>query len=123
MSGRASRAKGKRGQNAFEALLEKRDWVAAEVQAGKEAEDFLAVCPEGVTYAVEVKNTVATGPEHVKQAKEQARKRGKGVRWLLAWHIPCTSSWLIQRQGKRPALWHEADEIGGVVRVIVQEST
>lgn len=109
MSGRASRDKGKRGQNAFEALLAARDWTAAEVQAGKTSEDFLAICPAGMSYAVEVKNTVSTGPEHLKQAREQARRRGKGVRWLLAWHIPGTSSWLVQRQGDRPAVWHATE--------------
>lgn len=106
MSGRASRDKGKRGHTAFAGLLAARDWIAAETQAGQSSEDFLAQCPDGRLYAVEVKATVTATPGHLRQAKEQAQRRGKGVRWLLAWHIPGTSSWLVQRQGDRPAVWH-----------------
>lgn len=109
MSGRASRDKGRRGHAAFAALLAERDWVAAETQAGQRSEDFLAQCPDGKLYAVEVKNTVSTGPEHVRQAVEQARKRGRGVRWLLAWHIPGESSWLVRRQGCKPVVWHAGE--------------
>ena len=109
MSGRASRDKGRRGHTAFAALLAERDWVAAETQAGQQAEDFLAVDPAGVVYAVEVKNTVSSGPEHLRQAKEQAHKRGKGVRWLLAWHLPGESSWLVRRQGCKSVVWHAGE--------------
>lgn len=109
MSGRTSRDKGNRGERAFAAVLKSRDWVYLPSGSGDEAEDGLAI-DDGKTYAVEVKNTVTLQPAHLKQAMEQARKRGKGVRWLLAWHIPHTSSWLVQRQGERPVVWHGGEE-------------
>lgn len=111
MSGKASRSKGKRGEAAFRALLTSRDWTAIPGQGGADVEDALAIDPDGSVWAVEIKNTAASLPAHMEQSKEQARLRGKGVRWLLAWHIPQSSSWLVQRQGFRPCVWHQEGEV------------
>lgn len=109
MSGRTSRDKGNRGERAFAAVLKSRDWVYLQSGAGDDAEDGLAI-KDGKTYSVEVKNTKDYRQVYLKQAMEQARKRGKGVRWMLAWHIPHESSWLVQRQGERPVVWHGGEE-------------
>ena len=108
MSGRASRNKGRRGQTEFAALLAARDWTHVETAAGKASEDFLAIDPDGTTWAVEVKNTSAITAAHKAQAMEQAKARR--ARWMLASHISGSSSWLIQRQGMRPAVWHSSDQ-------------
>ncbi len=105
--GKASRAKGARGQSAFASLLSERDYTVAPVSCGVLAEDLIATDPEGRTWAVEVKKTKAMQPGHLKQAKEQAHRRK--ARWMLAQHIEGSSSWLVRRQGERPVVWHERD--------------
>ena len=104
MKGNSSRSKGRRGQAAFAALLAERDWTHVETAAGKATEDFLAIDPDGIAWAVEVKNTAAITQNHRAQAMQQALARK--ARWMLASHICGSSSWLIQRQGMRPAVWH-----------------
>ena len=104
MSGRATRAKGRRGQTAAINLLRDRDWTVADLSAGVDCEDGLACDPDGNWYSLEVKNTAAITQAHKKQALEQARKRR--LPWLLMNKIAGTSSWLIQRQGARPTVWH-----------------
>ena len=101
--GAFSRSKGRRGQSAFSAILTARDWVIADLSAGKASEDLLATDPDGNTWAVEVKNTATITPAHLKQAKEQAEKRR--ARWMLANHLEGTSCWLVRRQGERPVVW------------------
>lgn len=108
MKGKASRSKGRRGQTAFAALLAERDWTHVETASGKATEDFLAIDPNGNTWAVEVKNTAAITTAHRNQAMEQAKARR--ARWMLASHIDGTGSWLIQAQGKRPVVWHMKSE-------------
>ena len=104
VSGRASRAKGRRGQAEFSALLASRDWTAVETNNGKPTEDFLAIDTSGVVWSVEVKNCAGIMPAHKRQAMDQAKKRR--ARWMLASHIEGSSSWLVQRQGERPCVWH-----------------
>lgn len=101
----ASRSKGRKGQQEARSLLTARDWSVAELNAGTAAEDFWACdLSSGKTYSVEVKNAVAITTAHRKQAMTQAAK--SKLPWLLMSKIAGTSSWLVQRQGERPAVWH-----------------
>lgn len=103
MAGNATRSKGRRGQLEFANLLRSRDWSVAELNAGTCAEDFIAVSPVGISYAVEVKNTTVITQAHRQQAMKQAEARR--LPWLLASKIAGTGSWLVQRQGDRPVCW------------------
>lgn len=103
--GRAARSKGRRGQQAFTRVLMERDWVVHELNAGKAVADFVATDPQGRTWCVEVKNTAGIPPGHMVQARGQAKKAQ--LPWLLANKLAGTSSWLVRRQGERPAVWHE----------------
>lgn len=109
MSGAASRSKGRRGQAEAQALLRARDWSVAELNAGTAREDFWA-CDllTGKTYSVEVKNTTAITTAHRVQAMRQAQTAK--LPWMLCSKIAGTSSWLIQRQGERPVVWHMEGE-------------
>lgn len=102
---KASRDKGRKGQREARALLTSRDWSVAELNGGTSVEDFIAVSPDGMSYACEVKNTVAITTAHRAQAMAQAKARK--LPWMLVSKIAGSSSWLIQRQGMRPAVWHE----------------
>ena len=104
---KASRDKGRRGQREAQALLTSRDWSVAELNGGTSAEDFIAVDRwDGKSYSVEVKNTVSITTAHRAQAMTQAKARS--LPWMLLSKIAGTSSWLVQRQGHRPAVWHES---------------
>ena len=104
MSGRMSRNKGARGQGEFRAMLVERDWIVDQITAGVSAADLIATDSSGKTWAVEVKNCASIIPGHKKQAMEQGSKRR--LPWLLANKIAGTSSWLVQRQGGVPQVWH-----------------
>jgi Holliday junction resolvase-like predicted endonuclease len=103
--GKASRDKGRRGQREALDMLTSRDWIAAELNNGKESEDVLATDPNGIVWSVEVKNTVSITIAQRKQAMTQAKQRK--ARWMLMNKIAGTSSWLIQRQGEEPTTWKE----------------
>lgn len=103
---KASRDKGRRGQREAQALLQSRDWRTAELNAGTAVEDMIATDPDGKAWAVEVKNTVAITTAHRAQAVAQGKARR--LPWMLLSKIAGTSSWLVQRQGQRPAVWHES---------------
>jgi Holliday junction resolvase-like predicted endonuclease len=105
---KASRDKGRRGQREAQALLQSRDWTTAELNAGTAVEDMIATNPDGQAWAVEVKNTVAITTAHRAQAMAQAKARR--LPWMLLSKIAGTSSWLVQRQNQRPAVWHEGNE-------------
>jgi hypothetical protein len=105
----ASRRKGRVGQLAARHLLLERDWSVAELNGGTSVEDFIATDPTGgAAWAVECKNTVAITTDHRKQAMDQAASRR--LRWMLISKIAGTSSWLVQRQGERPCVWHEGGD-------------
>ena len=106
--GIASRRKGAKGQSIAADLLRGRDWVCDQITAGIAAADLIATDPDGKTWAVEVKNCASILPAHRKQAMEQGTKRR--LPWMLLSKIAGSSSWLVQRKGERPAVWHE----GGV---------
>lgn len=106
MSGRASRSKGKRGELAFRRVLEGRDWRVHDLTDGEAVADFIAIDPSGRAWCVECKNCAAILPAHMAQARRQAQ--AARMPWLLAHHIAGTQSWLIQRKGERPAVWHGA---------------
>ena len=108
--GKASRAKGRRGESAVVDLLTARDWSVADLTAGKAGEDLLVVDPDGVTWAVEVKTTKAITTAHRSQAMAQAQAR-RAARWMLVSKIEGTSSWLVQRQGQRPVVWHAQNSV------------
>jgi Holliday junction resolvase-like predicted endonuclease len=100
-----SRNKGRRGESKAIDLLTSRDYtIVADLTAGKASCDLLAEkC--GITFAVEVKNR-----EIINMAafRAQARKQARGKqRWMLLVKIAGTTSWLMERQGARPAIWHE----------------
>ena len=78
---KAARDKGRRGQREAQELLKSRDWSVAELNAGTSAEDFIAVSPDGRSYSVEVKNTVAITTAHRAQAMTQAKARK--LPWML----------------------------------------
>ena len=96
---------GRRGETAFKNLLTSRDWSVADLSSGISSEDLLVIDPDGVTWSCEVKNTAIITTAHVAQAMVQGVKRK--ARWMLANHIPGTSSWLVRRQGEKPVVWHE----------------
>lgn len=102
-AGKATRAKGRRGQQECANLLRDRDWVVSELNAGKQGEDYIAQDPDGKTWSVEVKNTVDIQRAHRRQAMKQA-ERSK-LPWMLCSKIAGTSDWLIQRQGMRCVVW------------------
>ena len=103
--GKSSRTKGARGQAIAADMLRDRDWVVDQITAGIAAADLIATDPHGKTYAVEVKNCAGILPGHMKQARDQAQKRRKA--WMLMSKIAGTSSWLVQRQGCAPVVWHQ----------------
>lgn len=104
MSGRMSRNKGARGQSEFKAMLQDRDWSVDTLSAGIQSADLIATDPQCRTWCVEVKNCAGILPAHRKQAMEQGKERR--LPWLLASKIAGTSSWLVQRQGELPQVWH-----------------
>jgi hypothetical protein len=106
MAGKATRAKGRRGQTDAANLLRGRDWVVADLSAGVATEDMIATDPDGRAWAVEVKNCVTISAAHKKQAREQAEKRR--LPWMLMNKIAGTGSWLVQRQAEKPVVWNEA---------------
>ena len=106
--GKASRDKGRRGQQQFSALLKDRDWSVAELNNGHSVEDFIVISPSGKSYAAEVKNTVAITKAHKDQAMAQAKARN--LPWLLGSKIDGTSCFLIQRQGEEPVVWCQKKE-------------
>ena len=102
----AARNKGRRGQREAGNLLRSRDFTVCELNSGTAVEDFIAVCPAGISYSVEVKNTIAITEAHRKQAVAQGKLRR--MPWLLLNKITGTGSWLVQRQGENPVVWSEA---------------
>jgi hypothetical protein len=105
LSAKGRRNKGRDGRYKFRLLLESRDWVVSTTTEGKGGEDLLANDPDGVVWAVEVKDVKLIDPKHLVQAREQAKKRK--ARWFLANHLPgYGNSWLVQRQGYLPCVWH-----------------
>ena len=105
MSGKSTRAKGRRGQSAAANLLRDRDWTVADLSAGTASEDLLATDLDGKTYAVEVKNTIDIRQSHVRQAQEQAALRK--LPWMLMNKISGSRSWLVRRHGEQPWVWVE----------------
>lgn len=89
-------------------MLIDRDWSVADLSAGISSEDILAVDPSGKTWAVEVKKTIDIRRAHRAQAIQQGKNRR--ALWMLMSHIEHTSSWLIQRQGEKPEVWHNKSE-------------
>lgn len=106
--GAASRNKGRRGQTEFAAMLADRDWIADQITAGIAAADLIATDTNGKTWAVEIKNCTSITEAHRRQAMEQGRKRR--LPWMLASKIANTSSWLVQRMGELPQVWHSKTE-------------
>lgn len=106
--GAMQRRKGAKGQSEFAALLRDRDWVCDQITAGIAACDLIATDAAGKTFAVEIKNCAGILPAHKRQAMEQAKIRR--LPWLLASKIAGTSSWLVQRQGGVPVVWHAKTE-------------
>lgn len=106
---KAQRDKGRRGQTAAEKLLQYRGYKTDPITAGVKREDIVAVDPDGVGWAVEVKNCNAITVGHRQQAMEQASKRN--LRWMLMSKIAGTRAWLIQRQGEIPTVWFDVSDM------------
>ena len=106
--GKASRDKGARGQSMFANMLRARDWTVDPIASGIKREDLIATDAWGYKWSVEVKNCLDITRVHRDQAIEQARKRK--LPWMLASKISGTRSWLVQRRGKPPTIWHEPSE-------------
>ena len=104
MSGKASRAKGARGQGECKNMLLDRDWTVDSITCGIAAADLIATDPAGKVWAVEVKNCAGILPAHKAQAIAQGNERK--LPWLLASKIAGSASWLIQRKGELPQVWH-----------------
>ena len=105
---KASRNKGRRGQREAALLLKSRDWSVAELNAGTVAEDFIAIDTDGISYSVEVKNTVSITAAHRQQAIRQADARK--LPWMLISKIAGTDCWLVQRKHKKPVVWQEQND-------------
>lgn len=105
MTGKSSRAKGARGQSQFKNVLLARDWRCDSISAGIAAADLIATDREGKSWCVEIKNCAVISSAHKRQAIAQAA--GRRLPWMLASKIQGSSSWLVQRQGERPVVWHE----------------
>lgn len=84
-------------------MLKDRDWTIDQLTVGVSSGDLIGTDPVGGQWCVEVKNCASILPAHVKQAREQAKKRG--LRWMLMSHIAGTTAWLVQRQGATPVVW------------------
>lgn len=111
--GKTSRSKGSRGQSIAANMLRDRDWQVEVLSCGLMHEDLIATdvdvveYGQGGRYSVEVKNCKTITTVHRTQAMRQAKERN--LPWMLMSHIEGTSSWLIQRQGESPVVWHQKD--------------
>ena len=103
MSGKATRAKGRRGETQAKDLLRSLDFVVHDLTAGLDSEDLVATDPAGRTWSVEVKNTAAITTVH--RAAAMARAKASRLPWMLMSVIAGTGTWLVQRQGHRPVVW------------------
>jgi Holliday junction resolvase-like predicted endonuclease len=104
----ASRRKGRAGETAAKHLLQARDYAVDDLAGGITSADLIATDAAGVTWCVEVKNCAGILLGHKAQAMRQAASRR--LRWMLISKLAGTSSWLVQRQGERPCVWHEGGE-------------
>lgn len=80
-SGRASKAKGAKGERIVRRTLERDGWLIPEKQTtGLAGDDLFARDPEGTWWSIEVKHTVNMSPAYMEQAKSQAQKRAEQIR-------------------------------------------
>jgi hypothetical protein len=105
--GKASRAKGRRGESEALLLFQERGFTLSDCTAGKSTEDHFGLDPNGHAVSIEVKNRVTWNiPEFRKQARENARKRGKRVHWVIALRVPNhTGVWYVEGTNLRPTIW------------------
>ena len=106
--GKFSRSKGARGATQAKRLLTDRDWVVDTLTPGLASGDLIGQDTNGRTWLIEVKNVAGILPAHKRQAIEQGRLRK--LHWMLINKIGGTRSWLVQRQGARPVVWHEVGD-------------
>jgi Holliday junction resolvase-like predicted endonuclease len=106
--GKSARDRGRRGETAAKHLLLERDYCVDDLAGGITSADLIATDTAGATWCVEVKNCAGILPAHKAQAMRQAASRR--LRWMLISEIANSSSWLVQRQGERPCVWHEGGE-------------
>ena len=84
------------------------DFVVHDLNAGLDSEDLVATDPYGVTWSVEVKNTMAITTAH--RTAAMVRAKASRLPWMLMSKIAGTECWLVQRQAHRPVVW------GAVIR-------
>lgn len=95
-------------------MLEERDYTCEDLSAGHASCDILAIDPRGIAYAVEVKDRVLID---IRAVRKQARTNAKRhTRWMLMCHIPDSKSWIVERQGERPCVWHERGGVSALER-------
>jgi hypothetical protein len=105
MAGKATRAKGRRGETAAKRLLADRDYtILADTSAGLSTDDLVVMDAAGKVWSVEVKNTVSI---NVKVNREQARKNCGKNHWMLLCRIDQEGAWLVFRKGERVSVWHD----------------
>ena len=104
MSGARSRSKGRRAEGIVALMLAERDYTVVDSTSGKAGPDFLAT-RGGIAWSFEVKDQKLLDPC---RWREQARSQQlRGTRWALAYHLPGSSSWVVEMQGLAPRVWHQ----------------
>lgn len=100
-----SRNKGRRGEQEATHALTDRDWEIVELGAGRGQEDKIVCDPNGQRWSLEVKNCkLLKWADWEKQAREQAKARK--LPWMLMARLPgYAGTWIVARQGERPAVW------------------
>lgn len=101
--GKASRSRGKRGEQRARDLLTERDYEVHDLTDGTACADFLAI-HAGKVWSVEVKNHKSI---NIPAFCGQARKQAGSKRWMVLAHIEGYASWLVLSSGMPPVVWHE----------------
>ena len=103
---KSQRTKGARAQAAFADVLRSRNWVVDHLTSGRSNEDLIATDPHDQQWSVEVKDhKIINLGAFLLQARCQASNRH--LPWMLACHLPGTSSWLVMRKNERAVIWHD----------------
>lgn len=106
--GRASRAKGARGEREAELLLAERGYTVLPTPRGKATCDLITLDDHGTLTAWEVKHRKLVDLARFRgQARAQAASLGARARWGLLVRLDGhVGAFLVERQGERPDVWH-----------------
>jgi hypothetical protein len=102
-----SRSKGRRGEVEAAALLTERGYTVLPTPPGKATCDLVTVDERGTLTAWEVKHRKLVDLARFRdQARRQAADIGPRCRWGLLVRLDGhAATFLVERQGERPALW------------------